>query len=46
MFSDGKRKLKLTDFMPRWDEKATADRQSPEEMIAAIESHVGRHLDD
>jgi hypothetical protein len=46
MFSDGKRRLKLADFMPRWDSKATADRQSPEEMIAAIESHAGRNLDD
>lgn len=43
MFSDGKRRLKLADFMPRWDPKSDADRQSPEEMIAAIESHVGRY---
>lgn len=46
VFSDGKSRLKLTDFMPRWDPKADAERQSPEEMKAAIESHVGRTMPD
>lgn len=37
-YSDGSRRLKLADFMAHWDDKADYYAQTPEDMMAAMDS--------